>query len=133
MEFLMKNIMMLLILMTTAFGSEAAAVEFTMPYGLATLPEARLAISDAYDTPGGDRVESIAKFGTKKSREEVITFYRNALEAIGFKSYSSSDKPEYYMFAAKRDDDRVTIYYKNTSDWVEADEAEFSIKATYNK
>ena len=129
----MKKVLMLLTLMITVFGGQAAAAEYTMPYGLANLPEARLAISDAYDTAGGDRVESIARFGTKKSREEVITFYRNALEEIGFKSYSSSDKPEYYMFAAKRDDDRVTIYYKNTSDWVEADEAEFSIKATYNK
>jgi len=129
----MKIISMLLIFVTALFAGTAVAEEYTMPFGLATLPGARLAISDAYDTAGGDRVESVARFGTKASREDVIDFYRKAVEEAGFKTYSSSDKPEYAMFAAKRDDDRVTIYYRNSSDWVEADEGEFSIKAVYNK
>ncbi|WP_154222063.1 hypothetical protein [Marinicella rhabdoformis] len=129
----MKRIVMLLTFVSVVCGSAALAEAYTMPFGLPSLPDARLAISDSYDTAGGDRVESIARFGTNKSREEVIALYRKATEEAGFQSYSSSDKPEYYMFAAKRGDDRLTIYYRNTSDWVEAGEAEFSIKAVFNK
>lgn len=111
----------------------SAAAELTVPFGLPEPPDAKLAISDVYDSPSGDREEWIARFGTKASRPDIITFYRNALEEVGFEIYSSSDKPNYAMVAAKRDDDRITIYFRNQSDWVEADESEVSINAKYNK
>ncbi|MDO6747021.1 hypothetical protein [Gilvimarinus sp. 1_MG-2023] len=131
----MKSILQIFTLVTVLFVSAGMAVadEFTPPLGLPVVPDARLAISDAYDTAGGDREESIARFGTKASRNDVIDFYTEALENAGFVIYSSSDKADYAMIAAKRDDDRVTIYYRNQSDWVEADEGEFSIKAVYTK
>ena len=111
----------------------ATAAEFSMPFGLAIMPDAKLAISDAYDSGSGDREESIARFGTKASRQDVITFYKKALEEAGFKTYSSSDKPNFAMFAAKRENDRITVYFKNKSVWVEADESEISIIAVYDK
>ena len=111
----------------------SSAAELTIPFGLPEPLDARLAISDVYDSPGGDREEWIARFGTKASRSDIIAFYRKALEEAGFKTYSSSDEPEFAMIAAKRDDDRITIYFKNQSDWVEADESEVSINAKYNK
>lgn len=111
----------------------ASAAEFTMPFGLAIMPDSRLAISDAFDTPSGDREESIARFSTKNSRQDVIAFYRKALEEAGFKVYSASDTPDFAMIAAKRNDDRITVYFKNQSDWVEADESEIHIKAVYKK
>ncbi|MDQ8186679.1 hypothetical protein [Pelagicoccus sp. SDUM812002] len=129
----MKSTLLLLTFIAAFFASTAAAEEFTIPFGLAKVPDARLAFSDVYDSPSGDREESIARFTTKDSRQEVIGFYRKALEEAGFQTYSSSDKPDYAMVAAKRDDDRVTIYFRNESDWVEADESEISIKCEYNK
>ncbi|MGB3621283.1 MAG: hypothetical protein WBA20_08060 [Ketobacter sp.] len=129
----MKIIVRLVALIAALNAGTVVADEFSMPFGLAAIPGARLAISDAYDTAGGDREESIARFGTQVAREEVISFYRNALEEAGFKIYSSSDRPDYAMIAGKRDDDRITVYYKNQSDWVEADEGELSVKAEYNK
>lgn len=129
----MKSTLRLLTFIAALYMSTAATAEFSLPYGLATIHDARLAISDAYDTPSGDRVESIARFGTKVSRQDVIAFYTKALEEAGFKIYSSSDKAAYAMIAAKRGDDRITIYHRNESDWVEAGESEFSIKAVYNK
>lgn len=129
----MKSTLRLLTFIAALYMSTAATAEFSLPYGLAIIPDARLAISDAYDTPSGDRVESIARFGTKVSRQDVIAFYTKALEEAGFKIYSSSDKASYAMIAAKRGDDRITIYHRNESDWVEAGESEFSIKAVYNK
>ena len=129
----MKSILLIFTFITSLYIGAAGAEEITIPLGIPKLPDARLAISNAYDTAGGDRHEWTARFGTKTSREKVIAFYRSALEEAGFKIYSSSDKDAYYMIAAKRNDDRVTIYYKNTSDWVEAGEGELSIKAVYNK
>jgi hypothetical protein len=37
------------------------------------------------------------------------------------------------VIAAKRGDDRVSVYYKNKSDWVKEGESEFSFKAIYKK
>ncbi|WFB34545.1 hypothetical protein P3T73_10265 [Kiritimatiellota bacterium B12222] len=129
----MKNTYLFLILISALLLGRLVAEEYTLPYELTLIPEARLAISDVYDSPGGDREESIARFGSKSSREEVIAFYRKALEEAGFTIYSSSDKPTYAMIAGKRNDDRITIYFKTESDWVEADESEISFKAVYNK
>lgn len=129
----MKNALLLLTFVTALYVGTTAAAEFTMPFGLAIAPDARLAISDVFDTAGGDREESIARFGTKILRQDVIAFYSKALEEAGFQIYSSSDNADFAMIAAKRDDDRITVYFKNQSDWVEADESEISIKAVYKK
>ena len=116
--------------MCTAISS---AAELTIPFGIPEPPDARLAISDVYDAPGGDREDWTARFGTKASRLDIISFYRQALGEAGFKIYSSANKSNYAMIAAKRDDDRITIYFRNQSDWVETDENEVSINAVYNK
>jgi hypothetical protein len=129
----MKSTLLLLTIIAAFYVGTAAAADFTMPFGLAIAPDARLAISDAYDTAGGDREEAIARFATKTSREDVISFYSAALEAAGFEIYSSADNADFAMIAAKRDDDRITVSFKNESDWVEVDESEISIKAEYNK
>ena len=131
----MKSTILLLTFFAALYvGTGAAAeAEFTMPFGLAVAPDAKLAISDAYDTAGGDREESIARFATKSSRKDVISFYSKALEEAGFEIYSSADNTDFAMIAGKRDDDRVTVSFKNESDWVEADESEISITAVYNK
>lgn len=128
----MKSLLLIFTCIATLYIGIAGAAEITIPFGLPKLPDARLAISDEYDTAGGDRHEWIARFGTKLSRQHTITFYRDALEEAGFEIYSSADRDDYGMIAAKRDDDRITIYHKNESDWVEADESELSIKAVYN-
>ncbi|WP_049721741.1 hypothetical protein [Gilvimarinus polysaccharolyticus] len=128
----MKSTLLLLFFSLTA-SMAMAAEEFTLPLEIPIVPDARLAISDAYDVPGGGREEAIARFGTKVPRQDVMAFYRAALEEAGFQIYSSSDKAKYAMIAAKRDDDRVTVYFRDQSDWVEADESEFSVKAVYNK
>ena len=127
----MKNILLLLIFIVTA--GTAVAEEYTLPFGIGIVSDAKLAISDTFDSPSGDREESIARFATKMTRQDVIDFYKNALEAAGFEIYSSSDKDNYAMIAAKRDADRVTVYYKNQSDWVEEGESEIFFKAVYNK
>jgi hypothetical protein len=129
----MKSTLLLFIYIAALCIGAASAAELTMPLGIPQPPDARLAISDAYDTPSGDRKEWIARFGTKVPRQDMISFYRNALEEAGFKIYSSANRPDYAMIAAKRDDDRVTITFKAQSDWVEADENEISIKAVFNK
>ena len=129
----MKNKLLLLTFIALINSGAVAAAEFTLPFALTIMPNARLAISEVYDTPSGDREESIARYATKASREEVITFYKKALKEAGFQTYSASDKPKYYMFAAKRNNDRITVYFKNQSDWVEAGESEISIKGIYDK
>lgn len=129
----MKSTLLMFTYIAALFIGAAGAAEITIPFGLPKLTDARLAISDEYEVPGGGRQEWIARFGTKASRQDIIAFYRNALEEAGFQIYSSADKAAYVMISAKRDDDRITIYVRNESDWVEADESELSIKAVYNK
>ncbi|MBQ0753966.1 MAG: hypothetical protein KBT87_00640 [Gammaproteobacteria bacterium] len=129
----MKRTLLICTYIAALYIGTAGAAEITIPFGIPQLPDARLAISDEYETPGGGRQEWMARFGTKGSRQNIIAFYRNALVEAGFEIYSSSDKADYAMIAAKRDDDRITIYFKNQSDWVEADESELSIKAVYDK
>ena len=128
----MKGTLFFICLAALYVGS-AGAAELTIPFGIPKPPEARLAIKDAYDSPGGDREEWIARFGTKASRTDIIAFYRSALEEAGFEIYSSADRADSAMIAAKRNDDRITISFKKESDWVEADESEISIKAVYKK
>ena len=72
----MKNILSILTLITALNLGKATAAdsEFTLPFGLATVPNAKLVISDVFDSPAGDREESVAKFSTKQSREFVIDF-----------------------------------------------------------
>jgi hypothetical protein len=131
----MKNTLFLFTIIELFFVSIGTtySANYTMPFGIAIIPDATLAISDVHDSPAGDREESIARFATKTSRQSVITFYRKALKEAGFEIYSSSDQTKYAMIAAKRGGDRVTIYYKNKSDWVKEDESEFSFKAIYKK
>lgn len=129
----MKNTLLLFVYIAALCVGTASAAELIMPLGIPKPAGARLAISDAYEAPGGGREEWIARFGTKASRQDMLSFYRNALEKAGFQIYSSADRADYAMIAAKRNDDRVTIAFKTKSDWVEADESEISIKAVYNK
>jgi len=129
----MKSTLLLFVYIAAIYIGVASATELSMPLGIPKPPDSRLAISDIYDAPGGEREEWIARFGTKVSRQEMLSFYRTALKKAGFKTYSSADKADYAMIAAKRDDDRISITFKNQSDWVEADENEISIKAVYNK
>ena len=129
----MKSTLLLFVYIAVLYIGTASAAEFVMPLGIPKPPDARLAISDVYDTPSGDREEWIARFGTKVSRQDMISFYRSALEEAGFRIYSSADRADYAMIAAKKGDDRVTISFKSQSDWVEAEENEISIKAVYNK
>ncbi|WP_299082492.1 hypothetical protein [uncultured Paraglaciecola sp.] len=131
----MKNILSILTLITALNSGTATAAdsEFTLPFGLTTVPNAKLVISDVFDSPTGDREESVAKFSTKQSREFVIEFYRKSLAEAGFTIYSKSDTAKYYMIAAKRNDDRITVYYRNQSDWVSEDESEIALTAKYNK
>lgn len=129
----MKNTLLLFVCIAALYVGSAGAAELTMPFGIPKPPDSRLAINDAYDSAGGDREEWIARFGTKASRPDILAFYRNALEEAGFEIYSSADKANSAMIAAKRGSDRITISFKSESDWVEADESEVSIKAVYNK
>lgn len=129
----MKNTILLFTCIAAMYLGTAGAADLAIPFGIPQLPDARLAISDAYDSPSGDREEWIARFGTKASRQDIIAFYRNALEEAGFEIYSTADRENSAMIAGKRDDDRITVSFRTQSDWVEADESEFSIKAVYNK
>lgn len=129
----MKNTLLVLAFVAALHVGTTTAAEYTVPFGLATAPGSRLVISDVFDTAAGDQEESIARFGTKASRLNVIAFYTEALEGAGFEIYSSSDNADFAMIAAKREDDRITVYYKMKSDWVEPDENEISIKAVYKK
>lgn len=129
----MKSILLLLTYITALYIGTAGAAELTIPFEIPKLPDARLAISNVYDAPGGGRENWTARFGTKASRQNIIAFYRKALEEAGFKIYSSADRTNNAMIAGKRGDDRVTISFKNKSGWVEADENEVSINAVYNK
>lgn len=131
----MKSTLRLLIYIAALYFYTASsnAAELTIPFGLPEPPEARLAISDVFDSAGGDREEWVARFGTKASRSDIIAFYRQTLEEAGFEIYSSADQLDYAMIAAKRNDDRVTISFKSQSDWVETGENEVSINAKYNK
>lgn len=110
-----------------------AAADFNMPFGIAVAPGARLVIGDVFDSPSGDREEAIARFATKDSRQYVIAFYRKALEEAGFLINAAVDEATRTSLSAKRDDDRINVYYKETSDWVEAGESEISINARYTK
>lgn len=129
----MKSTLLLFAYIAALYIGTAGAAELTIPFGIPKPPDSRLAISDAYDTPGGDRREWIARFATKAARQDILALYRNALAEAGFSVYSSADRADSAMIAAKRDDDRITISFRNQSDWVEADESEVSIKAEYNK
>ncbi|HAW94076.1 MULTISPECIES: hypothetical protein [unclassified Arsukibacterium] len=129
----MKCILLILTCVATLTIGAVSAADVIVPFGIPKPPDARLAINDAYDSGAGDREEWIARFGTKASRQDTIAFYRNALEQAGFEIYSTADRAGSAMLAAKRDSDRITIYFKDNSDWVEANESEIFIKAVYNK
>lgn len=129
----MKRIILLLSFIVSITAGAVVAADFVLPFGLTAAPGSTLAISDKYDSGSGDREEAIARFATKDTREVAITYYRQALESAGFEIYSASDTEKHAMIAGKRGDDRVTVTYKESSDWVEENESELAIKAVYKK
>ena len=129
----MKKAFLLLTFIFALCGSTAAIADFTMAYGMPIFPDARLAVSDVFDSAGGDREESYARFGTKASRKDVINFYRKALKKAGFQASLSNGNANYEGFSAKRGRDRIKVSFKNQGDWVKADESEISIIAVYDK
>ncbi len=109
------------------------AAEFQLPFGLPTVVDARLIVADAFDSPGGEREESISRFATSASPQEVDAFYRSALEAAGFTIYSGYDKGDRTFAAGKRNRDRITVSAKRDSEEVEPGEVEILIVAKYDK
>ncbi|GAA3970550.1 hypothetical protein [Allohahella marinimesophila] len=129
----MKRLLKIPVLVAALCIGMMAHADFALPYGLASPPDSTLVIGDVFDSAGGDREESIARFSTSASRQDSIEFYTLALEKVGFEIYSSSDTEKRAMIAGKRADDRVTVYFKDESDWAEAGESEISVHAVYNK
>lgn len=130
----MKKAALLLAFVVTIYGGAISAAEFVTPFGLATAPDARLVVSDVYDTySGSSREESTARLGTINTPQKTIAFYRKALEEAGFRIYSSFDRGDSAYVAGKRGNDRITVLVKKESNWVEPGENEIHIIAQYDK
>lgn len=129
----MKYAMSIMILIATMCSGALGASEFTMPFGLPVPPEARLLISDQYDSGVNTREESIARFGTHKSLQEVIAFFQSALADAGFKVSLPSDRGESVAITARRDRDRIRITVTKAGSWADEGENELIIVAVYDK
>ena len=129
----MRRTITTLLLVATLHIAPVGASEFNMPFGLAVTPDARLLISDAYDSGGDTREESVARFGTQLSLQEVIDFYQAVLAEAGFKLSVPTDRGHYMGINGKRGTDRIRVSVRNDGDWADAGENELTIVATYDK
>ncbi len=129
----MKNGIFAVMVTIALCGTALRAADFQLPFGLPVMRDARLLITDSFDSPSGDREESITRFATNASPQDIDAFYRGALEAVGFKVYSGYDKGDRTYAAGKRDRDRITVSAKSNSAEVEPGEVEILIVAKYDK
>ena len=129
----MKNGMLAVLMAAVFCIATVSATEYQIPFGLPALPDARLIISDKIDSPSGDREESIFRFATTATPQEVDTFYRSALEAAGFLVSAKSDKGDSIFTSGKRDRDRITVSAKRDSEEVQPGEVEVLIVGKYDK
>lgn len=128
-----NNVLSALILTITIYAGYIDASEFTIPFGLPTAPDARLIVSDAYDSGVDTREEFIARFGTQQPLQDIITFYQSALADAGFKTSLPSDRGDSLAITAQRDRDRIRITATSDVDWAEPGENEIVIVAIYDK
>ena len=129
----MSSVVSALILITAMYAGSTNASETTIPFGLPTAPEARLLISDAYDSGSETREEFIARFGTNQTLQDVIIFYQSALADAGFSTSLPSDRGDSVAITAKRDNDRIRITATSDGQWADPGENEIVIVATYDK
>ena len=114
-------------------ASVAIASNVKMPFGLAQLPEARLLVSDAYESGAPEREEFVARFGTAMALSDAIAFYQSALEEAGFKLSLPNQSENKMSFNGKRGADRIRVSARTDGDWADAGENELTIVATYTK
>ncbi len=129
----MKNTFNALCFFVVIVASWAIASDVKMPFGLAQLPEARLLVSDAYESGAPEREEFTARFGTAMTLSDAIAFYQLALEEAGFKLSLPNESENRISFGAKRGSDRIRVSARTDGDWADTGENELTIVATYNK
>jgi len=129
----MKHTFKALCFFVLIVASSAIASDLKMPFGLPQLPEARLLVSDAYESGASEREEFVARFGTKMALGDAIAFYQSALEEAGFKISLPNNTGNKISFSGKRESDRIRVSARTDGGWADAGENELTIVANYNK